>query len=152
MTDKQIIIDGVDVSGCEYYDKNKPLLTCVCEEYPCSECHSCYYKQLKRKEQECEKLKHKIFRYEELLKHSAMAQNTYTAEEVNIIASGIKFVGKSLIVEENIKLHKTLTEIKEIATCCIEGDVAIIRMKQILQKISEVENEEPVLFQGKWID
>ena len=55
MTDKQIIIDGVDVSGCEYYDKNKLLLTCICEEYPCSECHNCNYKQLKRKEQECEK-------------------------------------------------------------------------------------------------
>lgn len=52
MTDKQIIIDGVDVSECEYYDKNKQLLTCVCEKYPCSECHDCYYKQLKHKEQE----------------------------------------------------------------------------------------------------
>ena len=50
MTDKQIMIDGVDVSGCEYYDKNKSLLTCTCEEYACSECHNCYYKQLKRAE------------------------------------------------------------------------------------------------------
>ena len=48
---KEIIIDGVDVSGCEYYDKNKPSLTCTCEEYSCSECYNCYYKQLKRKEQ-----------------------------------------------------------------------------------------------------
>lgn len=57
---KQIIIDGVDVSECEYYDKNKPLLTCVCEEYPCNECHNCYYKQFKRKEQECKQLKGKL--------------------------------------------------------------------------------------------
>lgn len=57
MTDKQMIIDGVDVSECEYYDKNKQLLTCVCEEYPCSECHNCYYKQLQRKEQKLDKIK-----------------------------------------------------------------------------------------------
>lgn len=54
MTDKQIIIDGIDVSECVYYDKNKPLLTCTCEEYACSECHNCYYKQLKRSEAQCE--------------------------------------------------------------------------------------------------
>ena len=51
MTDEQIIIDGIDVSGCEYYDKNKSSLTCTCEEYSCSECYNCYYKQLKAKEQ-----------------------------------------------------------------------------------------------------
>ena len=56
----KIIIDGVDVSGCEYYDKNKPSLTCTCEEYPCSEWYNCYYKQLKRKEQECEELKKQL--------------------------------------------------------------------------------------------
>ena len=60
MTDKQIIIDGVDVSECSYFN-------CTDEHY-CDECSSefgcaicdertiCYYKQLKRKEQECEKL------------------------------------------------------------------------------------------------
>ena len=54
MTNEQIIINDIDVSKCEYYDKNKPLLTCVCEEYPCSECPNCYYKQLKRSEAQCE--------------------------------------------------------------------------------------------------
>ena len=54
MTDKQIIINDIDVSECEYYDKNKPLLTCTCEEYPCSECPNCYYKQFKRSEAQCE--------------------------------------------------------------------------------------------------
>ena len=52
MTDRQIIIGDIDVSGCEYYDEERPTLTCTCEEYPCSECYNCYYKQLKRKEQE----------------------------------------------------------------------------------------------------
>lgn len=47
------------------------------------------------------------------------------------------------LINKVMKLEKALAEIKEIATCCIKGDVARIRMKQILQKISkcEVENE-----------
>lgn len=36
--------------------------------------------------------------------------------------------------KETEQLKQTLIEIKEIATCCIEGNVARIRMKQILQK------------------
>ena len=104
-TDKQIIIDGVDVSGCPYskigkynkyceqdlYDDGTPVFTC--DEYT-----NCYYKQLKRKEQECERLK------------------------------------------------QTLAEIKEVAenAYCLTNytnkDMAQFA-KQILQKISEVEND-----------
>ena len=47
------IIDGVDVSGCEYcgYDNVCRLSDYIvdCEDNP-----NCYYKQLKRKEQECD--------------------------------------------------------------------------------------------------
>lgn len=52
MTDKQIIIDNIDVSGCSnLYD----IEDCICidngiEEY-CKDNPNCYYKQLKRKEQ-----------------------------------------------------------------------------------------------------
>lgn len=66
MTDKQIIIDGVDVSGCCHYNKK----TGICsngfrvDEIPYCNCFTCNYKrwkvaekQLKRKEQECERLK-----------------------------------------------------------------------------------------------
>lgn len=58
MTDKEIIIDmrkcehfgirtsnGKQFGWCHYYDEH-------CKDYP-----NCYFKQLKRKEQECEKLK-----------------------------------------------------------------------------------------------
>ena len=62
MTDKQIIINGVDVSECSYYQYN--MCTATKDDYgDCSLCcqdydmNDCYYKQLKRKEQECEKLK-----------------------------------------------------------------------------------------------
>ena len=69
MTDKQIIIDGVDVESCKHY-----ISKAVGREYDCKlgrYCKlnpNCYYKQLKAKEQECERLKWylKEIRYDEL--------------------------------------------------------------------------------------
>ena len=63
MTDKEIIIDGIDVSKCEYCLKmtkyrctiQRDVYKCLCEEN-----HNCYFKQLKRKEQECEELRRSI--------------------------------------------------------------------------------------------
>lgn len=63
MTDKQIIIDGVDVSGCEYFRVTLPSgclgeHRCNCDSINSMslncEDNNCIYKQLKRKEQECE--------------------------------------------------------------------------------------------------
>lgn len=62
MTDKQeVIIDGVDVSGCEKYPlSNKwhgSIIFCKggCKAYP-----NCEYKQLQRKTAECEELKNTL--------------------------------------------------------------------------------------------
>ena len=69
MTDKQIIIDGCDVSGCEYIDKDsccnlfEGLIGTPCSSYYFRNCH---YKQLKRKEQECEKLKKQLMQKSEV--------------------------------------------------------------------------------------
>ena len=63
MTDKQIIIDGVDVSGCEYCLKMTKYRCTIQRDiykYLCKENPNCYYKQFKRKEQECEELKEKV--------------------------------------------------------------------------------------------
>lgn len=71
MTDKEIIIDGVDVSECNYAilpkkqcpTKSMPYAketSCIaCKEHNtkrnfCKNNPNCYYKRLKRKEQECE--------------------------------------------------------------------------------------------------
>ena len=63
MTDKQIIIDGVDVSKCKYIDIEnfeKPICHCISQrnecEMPCEYNKDCYFKQLARKEQECKEL------------------------------------------------------------------------------------------------
>lgn len=63
MTDKQVIIDGIDVSGCDFLGvKFATNRMCACSMIDfCNEEPNCYYKQLKRtesklacKEQECE--------------------------------------------------------------------------------------------------
>ena len=77
MTDKQIIIDGVDVSKCKYFDCDSKK--CKAEYYvrhgyeiveydTCRENPNCYYKQLKRKEQECEELKTEVKKQKEIAK------------------------------------------------------------------------------------
>ena len=60
MTDKQII-NGIDVSGCDFYIDSKNLeYNCkqTPQSYFCKNNPDCHYKQLKAKEQECERLKH----------------------------------------------------------------------------------------------
>ena len=71
MTDKQIIIDGVDISKCKHYDEvfnycdqsylgEGGLLKNTKNPKRCECSPNCYYKQLKRKEQECEELRRSI--------------------------------------------------------------------------------------------
>lgn len=67
MTDKEIIIDCVDVSKCRWHTN----LIMDCLEIPTQPCKctndkNCYYKQLKHKEQECEELKEKIKKYSKI--------------------------------------------------------------------------------------
>jgi hypothetical protein len=62
MTDRQIIIDGIDVSKCIYFQQEDDEYTCGAEEcngaiVACRACDNCYYKQLKRKEQKFDKSK-----------------------------------------------------------------------------------------------
>ncbi len=62
MTDKEIIINGVNVSECDFFSKG--ITHNICEnlkevDVECKYNSSCYFKQLKRKEQECEELKKK---------------------------------------------------------------------------------------------
>lgn len=58
MEDKQIIIDGVPVQDCCYFDYENDGYedSCYIHQNECS-AQNCYYKQLKRKEQENNQLK-----------------------------------------------------------------------------------------------
>lgn len=99
MADKeQIIIDGVDVSGCLFYQSNFEEDYDVRIKHFCSNWHNCckssnnqncYFKQLKRKEQEGEVLKSESFTREELITLQEKDINRYrkALEEIEKIVS-----------------------------------------------------------------
>lgn len=162
MTDKQIIIDGVDVSGCKklHWDiapflkkEERPFNQ---HEWKCgggfaqTYCHNdknCLYKQLKRKEQECETLASQLD-FEVQKKECLEKECEELKKKCNIYTCGI--CGNK---EDCNKLYKTLAEIKEIAEnmnnecfyddfdckdCDMQNGCTYFNKKQILQKISEV--------------
>lgn len=156
MIDRQIIIDGVDVSWCEHYTGNIGYLidknwTCrakiqgtKCEDWP-----NCYFKNWRRKEQECEELKEWKEKVVNLFNKTCRCK--YLNEE-NAYCS---FYNKKCIGAINKCLYKNqqaLTEIKEITEiCCKTTDCKKCKFFEIcenncvdviLQKISECEGND----------
>ena len=134
MTDKPIMINGVDVAGCGYLGLYKECkLKCgSCCPVDCSDNPNCYYKQLAHKEQECEKAKQN-------------AQDTYDLWQALIESFNILQNEKIKLEQENEELKNCLTEIKEIAEkhkVTAHCD-CLTDMDNTIQKISEcgVENE-----------
>lgn len=91
MTDKHIIIDGVDISKCKHYDEvfnycdqsylgEGGLLKNTKNPKRCDYSPNCYYKQLKRKKQECDELKAKIRYMEEYIKTVENSRNEFEQE------------------------------------------------------------------------
>lgn len=153
-TDKQIIINGVDVSGCEFLIINNDKRLCRCiksdlfggiefvenaKNGNCKDNPNCYYKQLKRKEQECEELKKNVEHWK--MEHKeAKAKGEWTYDLVK------KRLGQQLdqLKAENEKLEQTLTEIKEIAQYDVytsRTDLCL-KLNWIKKKISECEVRE----------
>lgn len=178
MTDKQIIIDGVDVSGCNFTLERDGKIKCECCHATgfgvicdCESWKTCDYKNYKRKEQELTHFKKENERLLQTIIKDQTEIVQKNIDETNILLikentdlqqqldqlkaenDELKKIIERLdvpkhevidmdIALENEKLKQTLAEIRDIATCCIEGDVARIRMKQILQKISEGEDDQ----------
>ena len=133
MNGQKIIINNVDVSECEFFEECEIKINdseCLAHSrhfyegtfYDCCDEHpDCYYKQLKRKEQECEELKEQF----------KLAEPLY--QSCNIKDKKIK------------KYEQTLAYIKEIAEKEVkhapDGETfARPEIKKILQKINEVLN------------
>jgi hypothetical protein len=139
---KEIIIDGVDVSGCECYSAHREG---YCGWHTPCEGDTCPYKlkwalqQLKAKEQECEAYKMEAEEGKEI-NAELKAENEELKEALN---EGCLH-NLTLITEKRVLLQ-TLTEIKEIAEKIAnyyDGDEYELMRKdaeQILQKISECE-------------
>ena len=155
MTDKQIIIDYENL--CENYSKEVGCYntfdgSCIKEQ-----CVTYRLLQLlKAKEQECEELKKEL-----------QAQRDFTVHEQKLIycvaydetcKTGNDCKQEKCIFKDNIKLKQALADIKEIAenSCCLQPTSTCeeykncnecsrtsddVTVQQILQKISEAENE-----------
>ena len=167
MTDKQIIIDGVD---CGYYNEGICWNDDVAIEY-CNDCDYCFHKQIKQlkekllnKEQECERLSKG---YAELTDIVSPYMDDFTGyneelggfdlilcikellQQLNQLKEENEILKEKITISSNsdkitLKIIKTLTEIKEIVSSTLDcgewigqGDN---KMEQILNKISEVEN------------
>ena len=127
MTDKQIIIDGVDIKDC----KRRIGKDNFCRYYkrPCAENnYNCIWKKYLRKEQECEELKKAI---DGLLKIQYQLADSCTKYEQTL--AEIKEMLKEICMEE-CSFDWNKTSKKHCGDCdCRYG--------RILQKISECEVE-----------
>lgn len=65
MTDKQIIIDGCDVSGCTRYCADNGKCTAFKSQYLCSERNNCYTKRILKKNKTINILREKLLRKEQ---------------------------------------------------------------------------------------
>ena len=138
MTDKQIIIDGVDVSGCENLMQGIVPFGCMEDRKTCSCMNNpnCLYKQLQRKEQEYEAYKMEAEEGKEI-NAELKAEN----EELKNLNTRLDNQ-RETYWKGYKKLKQTLTEIKKILLFnkkeldeCLHNDID----GQILQKLSEVE-------------
>ena len=151
MMDKEIIIDGVNVAGCEYMLNNKikgkqhcpakampyaKETSCICRksiDTPYNFCKhnpNCHYKQLKRLEFELK-----------------VTKADYEASEQENARLKENDCEQCKHLDLYIKYKQTLQEIKEIAEPIYEDygkrwdDNVTEGLEQILQKISDCEEE-----------
>lgn len=134
---KEIIIDGIDVSECDFLWKEKlPKKVCNNGNLDCN-CNSnpnCDIKQLKRKERECEEL---INEKAEIKKYLGISDKTIIQrlEELQ------EFKDKLKISEYNYK--QTLDEIEKIVSADYYDDswgtlaIKIDSIKEIINKAKE---------------
>ena len=135
MTDKQKIIDGCDVSECEFYNKviGEDGYCNIDEEHLCT-CISydnCHYKLYKCKEQECDQLKAEnehLAEKEEEARHYLEESYNYKQALQEIYETIIEFAKKDILTFPDRKPKENYKFIQEQ---CAEP---IRQILQILQK------------------
>lgn len=139
---EEIIIDGVNVAGCEFYlqdEKYSCDLSFINQEElcKCNDVQDCYYKQLKRLEQENKELKEENIKVKKEF-------NNLIAE----IISDIEYTGEIACNGESPKEHlhqmqKALASLKEIRVMLVklntnDEDDFTYEFSKIEDKINEV--------------
>ena len=162
MTDKQIIIDGVDVSECTRYCADNGKCTAFKSQYLCSERNNCYTKRilkknntinilkekLLRKEQECEELKVEFKLFQQLKDEDSFRVVKLSSENVKL-KHQLDIYKQSHKTEQDRRraFEQTLEEIRKIAKENVgyfpDGEMfARPEIEQIINKINEVIDEE----------
>ena len=124
---EEIIIDGVNVAGCEFAVKpiNDNRIKCHCVkgllqinkmyEQPmnglCKDNPNCYYKQLKRLEQENKELKEKIIKLSEEKGHLIVENNTLKEKNEGLKIKHQRY--RECSMQLNKKYKSALEEIRE---------------------------------------
>lgn len=145
MTDKEIIIDGVDITECDHFSMGLPAFNDPCTLYPhqtrCSKNKNCYFKQLQRKEQECEELKERL-----KCKCFDPKSNNNRCISYNRIAEDYERDLQRLtkITQEYEELKRTISTLEGVNKL-FENNldssfIKIVRYKQALEKIEEIAN------------
>lgn len=149
MTDKEIrtsrdeaIIDGVNVAGCEFYlDEYCTLSNDRNERLPfaekCSGYSDCLYKQLQRKEQECEELKE----YIEVNKATGICETCThkTLQENDYYRRTFKEIEK-IVLEQMIQKYGDNESYPNTCVYCSEREICLI--KNILDICSKAKKYE----------
>ena len=148
MTDKQIIIHGVDVSGCSYYADGKCTNSHMIQSN-CKNVAVCYYKEYKRKEQECEELKKDLTDLSKIIDCKNGTILTFK-EQLDQLKKENELYKQSHKTEQDRRraFEQTLEEIREIAKYILESDTEkwngtepFEKADEIIEKINEVIDE-----------
>lgn len=92
----KIMVDGIDVSKCIHIQNFENVLF-VCAETgrKCEVSKNCYYKQKKRKEQECEKLEQALDEIEKLIKEALDPEKTETEQSFDNFYKCLDIINKA---------------------------------------------------------
>ena len=158
MENKEIIIDGVDVSECPYYIHKDG--SCSSHDCECIKCihNVCFYKDYKAKEQKCEGLKrdlHKNFEAKDklhliidrLLEASGYDTNTASAEDFEDVYENMRYEKQQLkLKEQKLERITNMLFIGQCSNCegyspnCSNKELCDFK-HNIKNIIDEVENE-----------
>lgn len=131
---KEIIIDGVDVSGCESFCRGICCQEGFGASASCKLFSDCLYKQLKRKEQECEELKKSV-------EHWQMEHKEAKAKGEWTYALATKRLGQQL---DQLKAELEQEQaLKETYLACYKAkhediESELFKLRQTLQDVREM--------------
>lgn len=153
MTKEPIMIDDVDVSGCIYYADGK----CTNSQMIQSNCKNvavCYFKEYKRKEQECEKVK-KQFRCSSCGTCRGKEDYNNMSRHFDKLRESFDFTFNTLekVLEAEVYLYKTYIDKTFTGNFDWENDKVSIHLekfiKDSIEHIKFIDETNKILYQEK---